>query len=161
MAMPNSLPLFNVETESDMLKRYDITSPYMLVLQLLYVPIVWKQWLLPIETAHFEYWCHNHRADPGMSAGSTEVPGSAIPLWYQNTKWSVPVWNNHCLQAIETYREFSWHSTISQVNVILPMTYIAGSVFVNWTSCTSTNTIYILVTLRRILRKIYTLGKSK
>ncbi len=33
--------------------------------QFLFVPIIWKQWLLPTEAAQCEFWHHNRRPYPG------------------------------------------------------------------------------------------------
>ncbi len=66
----------------------------------MYVPITWKQWLLPTQVAQFVYWHHSGRADPGMSAECADLPGSALLLWHQYTKCAAPVECNHCFQAI-------------------------------------------------------------
>ncbi len=35
--------------------------------QFLYIPMAWKQWLLPTKVVQFVYWRHNGRADPCIS----------------------------------------------------------------------------------------------
>ncbi len=40
------------------------------MVQFLYGPIVWKQWLLLTEAVQYVHWCHNGRADPGIPVDS-------------------------------------------------------------------------------------------
>ncbi len=58
--------------------------------QYLYVPMAWKQWLLPTDCAVCVLMSH-----PGMSQ-SGNMPGCALPLWCQYTYCRASVGSNHC-----------------------------------------------------------------